>query len=228
MAFVGFFSLFARERRALGYMVCVSHLSHSSASVRRLFLTLAMTSLPAYLSAPLHSLLLMLNSPDPRPRLQHLYTFSVSHTLSTFLSHRLMASQTPRCLRPLSSVCFIPSWLPDYLSPSLPLATACWIKHRCSLSLSKSADYIKSAFTSLYPITDGSSKLIQDLSRTNVTPCFGLKQMGPRASLTDTSTTWTHEETVFVIACCSLKTMINRQCCAHNKLKRKKRIKNLE
>lgn len=114
--------------------------------------------------------------------------FLLSHTFSTFLSHRLMASQT-RCLCPLSSF-FIP---PNFLTASLPLFL--WLQpaelNIAAASLSKSADYIKSAFP-LYPITDGSSKLIQDLSRTNVTPCFCLNQMGPRSALTDTAilNTW--------------------------------------
>lgn len=85
-----------------------------------------------------------------------------------------------------SSFFFIP---PNFLTASLP--PFLWLQpaelNIAAASLSKSADYIKSAF-SLYPITDGSSKLIQDLIRTNVTPCFCLKQMGPRSALTDKAT----------------------------------------
>lgn len=138
---LGFF-VFVFLSAALGFMVFVSHLNHSSASV--FILTLTMTSLPVYLSAPLF-LVLILNSADPLQCLQHLYTFSLSHTFSTFLSPCLMAFQTPQCLCPLSSVCFI---LPDF--PSASLHHFLWLQRAelniSAASLSKSADYIKSSF----------------------------------------------------------------------------------
>lgn len=102
-----------------------------------------------------------------------------------------MASQAPSMSLSSFFSLFHPSWLPDCRSPALPLATACWIKHCCSLSQQICLLH-QIHLPSLYPITDGSSKLIQDLSRTNVTPCYCLKQMGPRSVLTDTSilSTW--------------------------------------
>lgn len=135
------------KRGALEYTVCVNHLSHSNASMRQLFLTLTMTSLPVYLSTLLF-LVLILNSLDPL-RVSCIYIQFLYHIIfCTFLSHCLMASQTPQCLHPLSSVCFIP---PDFLTAALLLFL--WLQRLqpaelniAAASLSKSADYIKSAF----------------------------------------------------------------------------------
>jgi len=129
----------------------------------------------------------------------HWTLFCVSCSYIHFLYNTLLA---PSCLaaywhpRPLDvSVLFCQSvssfLLPDCISPSLPFARACWIKHRCSLS-QKICRLHQILLPSLYPITDGSSKLMQDLSWTNLTPCFFvsfLKQMRHRAGLEDTSTT---------------------------------------
>lgn len=114
--------------------------------------------------------------------LRRLQCFPSSHTFSTFPSQRLMAQQSPPI--PLPSCRHL-----DFLAaafPSLSLATACWIKHRCSRSQQNCRLHQIRLLLS-YPITDGSSNLIQDLSRTNVTPCYSLKQMGPRSGVTDTA-----------------------------------------
>lgn len=138
---------------ALRFMLFVSHLSHSNASVQQLSATLSMTSL----SAPPLSVLIV-NSLDLLPCLKHLRTFFLSHTFSTvsLLDGILDPSMSLSSFYSL----FHPSWLPDCLSPPLPLATACWIKHCWSLS-QRICRLHKICLPSFYPITDGSSKLIK-------------------------------------------------------------------
>ena len=95
------------------------------------------------------------------------------------------------------------------LTSSLPLSLFLWLQpaelNIAAASLRESCRLHQIRLPSLYPITDGSSKLIQDLSRTNVTPCFCLKQIGPRSALTDTSTQNTWGEVFFAVALCSWK-----------------------
>lgn len=124
-------------------------------------------------------------SGPPRHCLKHLYTFSLSHTFTTFPVSPSNGTSDPTTslsafLRSVSSQ------LTACLLLSL-LATACWIKHCRSLS-QQICRLHQIRRLSLYPITDGSSKLIQDLSRTNVTPCFCWKETGPRWTLTDART----------------------------------------
>lgn len=86
------------------------------------------------------------------------YIFLLSHTFSSvsLLDGILDPSMS------LSSFCslFHPSWLPDCLSPPLPLAIVYWIKHCWSLS-QQICRLHKICLLSFYPITEGSSKLIK-------------------------------------------------------------------
>lgn len=152
-----------QERGALGFMVFVSHLSHSNASVRQalphlgydLTVCSPITCFDAELIGP--------SSTSPA------LTFFLSHTFSTvsLLNGMLDPSMSLSSFYSL----FHPSWLPDCLFPPLPLATACWIKHCWSLSqricrLQKNPPSLAlSNYRWLFQTN-------QDLSRTNVTPCF--------------------------------------------------------
>lgn len=134
----------------------------------------------------------------------------LSCTFSTFLSHCLMASPTRRCLCPLSSVCFIP---PDFLTAVLLLFL--WLQpaelNIAAALFQQICRLHQIRLPSLYPITDGSSKLIQDLSRTNVTPCFCFKQIVPRSALTVTSAlnTWGNL-TYFAVTFCLFKEILRK------------------
>lgn len=111
---------------------------------------------------------------------------------------------------------FHPSLLPDCRSP-LPLATAaadCWIKHCCSFS-QQICRLHQIRLPLLYPITDGSSKLIQDLSWTNVTPCFLFKTNGAQISSDRHIHTEQHGGIwcIFVTIACSWQNIITLYDC---------------
>lgn len=141
-----------QELGAFGFMVFVSHLSHSNASVRQALPHLVYDLTVCSPITCFDTELIGPSSMSP--------AFFSSHTFST-------VSLFNGILDPSMSLSsfyslFHPSWLPDCFFPPLPLATACWIKHCWSLS-QRICRLQKIRLPSLYPITDGSSKQIKTL-----------------------------------------------------------------
>lgn len=175
-----------QERGALGFMVFVSHLSHSNASVRQalphlgydLTVCSPITCFDAELIGP--------SSTSPA------LTFFLSHTFSTvsLLNGMLDPSMSLSSFYSL----FHPSWFPDCLFPPLPLATACWIKHCWSLSQRIRRLQKKSAF----PRSIQLQMALPNKSRPESDKCYTLFLLHHRR----TRPHWTHVgvQCVFVTA----------------------------